>query len=148
MNARGTAPERYQAGERFEPSAFSWLGVDQVQWHYLGEAFLAPPQREDFLRHMVEAGLLREITEPESVPQCNGSQSCTKTGIWEGRVAADHPLATLYNRWNQQAFVEKGQDFPHPRDRFIGIGTDEFHWTYQGNPNTDSGSPGVREITL
>jgi TPR repeat protein len=148
MNARGTSPEMYQAGERFEPSAFSWLGVDQVQWHYLGEAFLAPPQREDFLRHMVEAGLLREIAKPESVLQCNGSQSCTKTGIWEARVAADHPLATLYNRWDQQAFVEKGQDFPHPRDRFMGIGHDELRWTYQGSPNADLGTPGVREITL
>lgn len=95
--ARRNTPERYQAGERFEASSLEWLTVEQVQWHYLGEAYALPPQREDFLKHMIDAGLLREVPEPATSVRCNGQQRCPQSGIWEGRVADDHPMAMLYN---------------------------------------------------
>ncbi|MEQ5844272.1 sel1 repeat family protein (plasmid) [Paraburkholderia acidicola] len=146
--ARRNTPERYQAGERFEASSFDWLNADQMQWHYLGEAYVLPPQREDFHKHMIDVGLLREIPQLLSPVGCNGQQRCPQTGIWEGRVAGDHPMATLYNRWEQQAFVEKGQVFPKPGDRFLDIAINDVRWTYLGSPNEESGGPGIYEIAL
>ncbi|MDN7179282.1 sel1 repeat family protein [Caballeronia sp. SEWSISQ10-4 2] len=146
--ARSGLSERYEAGERFEASAFDWLTPDQMRWHYLGEAYPLPPVRADFLRQMLEAGLLREVPALPAPLQCNGLQSCPQTGIWEGRVATDHPLSALYNRWEQQAFVEQGQDFPDARHRFIDIAQKELSWTYRGSPNADTGTPGVRQIAL
>ncbi|MFL9876724.1 DUF6396 domain-containing protein [Paraburkholderia megapolitana] len=148
LPARKGTPERYQAGERFEASSFDWLTVDQVQWHYLGEAHALPPQREDFLRHMIDAGFLREVPQPSSPVRCNGQQRCTQSGIWEGRVAGDHQMAILYNRWDQQAFVEKGQAFPKPGERFLDIAISDVRWTYLGSPNAESGGPGIYAIAL
>src|SRR5471030_901329 len=146
--ARQNAPERYQAGERFEASSFEWLTADQVQWHYLGEAHALPPQREDFLKHMIDAGLLREVPEPASLVQCNGQQRCPQTGIWEGRVADDHPMAALYNRWDRQAFVDKDHAFPQPGGQFIDIAPSDLRWTFLGSPNGDTGMPGILDIRL
>jgi len=148
LPARGNRPERYLAGERFDASPFAWLNADQVQWHYLGEASALPPQREDFLRHMVETGLVREVPELTRPPQRGAHEICAKTGIWEARVAPDHPLASLYNRWDQQAFVEEGSVFPRASERFIDIAPEAVRWTYLGSPNADTGVPGRREIAL
>lgn len=148
LPARRGTPERYQAGERFEASSFDWLAADQVQWHYLGEAHVLPPQREDFLKHLIDAGFMRELPQPSSSVRCNGQQRCTQSGIWEGRVGGDHPLAALYNRWDQQAFVEKGQAFPKPGDRFLDIAINDVRWTYLGSPNEENGGPGIYQITL
>ncbi|VWC60109.1 putative lipoprotein [Burkholderia aenigmatica] len=148
LPARRNTPERYRTGERFEASSFEWLAAEQVQWHYLGEAYALPPQQHDFLTHMVEAGLLREVPEPASSVRCNGQQRCPQTGIWESRVAADHPMETLYNRWDQQAFVEKGQAFPQPGDRFIDVAARDMQWTYLGSPNAETGMPGIYTIGM
>jgi hypothetical protein len=78
--ARSGLPERYEAGERFEPSAYDWLSPDRVQWHYLGEAYRLPPQRADFLAHLISAGILREISPPPSALQCTGDRPCPQTG--------------------------------------------------------------------
>lgn len=146
--ARSGRPERYEAGERFEPPTSNWLTLEQVQWHYLGEAYALPPQREDFAKHMIDVGLLRGIPEPDSPLQCAGQQRCPQTGVWEGRVADDHPLAALYNRWDQQAFVEKGRAFPNPAARFIDIAADDVRWTYLGSPNEEMSVPGIFNIGL
>ncbi|RQH05848.1 tetratricopeptide repeat protein [Paraburkholderia dinghuensis] len=146
--ARRNTPERYQAGERFDASSFAWLTVDQVQWHYLGEAYALPPQRDDFLKHMIDAGFLREVPEPASPVRCNGAQRCPQTGIWEGRVADDHPMAALYNRWDRQAFVEKDHAFPQPAAQFIDVAAHDLQWTYLGSPNAETGMSGIREIGL
>ncbi|RKE23960.1 TPR repeat protein [Paraburkholderia sp. BL23I1N1] len=146
--ARRNTPERYQVGERFEASSLDWLAADHVQWHYLGEAYALPPQRDDFLRHMINTGFLREVPEPASPVLCNGRQRCPQTGIWEGRVASDHPMAVLYNRWDRQAFVEKDHAFPHPGGQFIDIATGDLQWTYLGSPNGDTGMPGILNILL
>jgi hypothetical protein len=146
--ARRNMPERYQAGERFEASSFEWLSADQVQWHYLGEAFAVPPQRDDFLRHLIDVGLLREIPGSESSIRRSGQQRCPQTGIWEGCVAENHPLALLYNRWEQQAFVEEGHAFPSPSERLIDITVSDVQWTYLGSPNAETGMPGIYAIGL
>ncbi|CAE6868573.1 hypothetical protein R69658_08012 [Paraburkholderia aspalathi] len=146
--ARRSTPERYQAGERFEASSSEWLTAEQVQWHYLGEAYVLPPQRDDFLKHMIDAGFLREIPQSALQVRCSGQQRCPQTGIWEGHVASDHPMAVLYNRWDQQAFVEKDHAFPHPGERFIDAAIADVQWTYLGSPNAETGMPGIREIGL
>jgi uncharacterized protein len=146
--ARRNTPERYQAGERFEASSSDWLTAEQVQWHYLGEAYVLPPQRDDFLKHMIDAGFLREIPQPALPVRCSGQQRCPQTGVWAGHVANDHPMAVLYNRWDRQAFVEKDHAFPHPGERFIDAAIADVQWTYLGSPNAETGMPGVREIDL
>jgi len=146
--ARSGLPERYEAGERFEAPFHDWLSPDRVQWYYLGEADRLPPQRADFLANLIGAGLLREIPPSSATLRCNGTRDCPKTGIWEGRVAVDHPMAVLYNRWDQQAFVEKGQAFPLAGNRFIDIATRDVQWTYLGSPNADAGVAGVFVISL
>jgi hypothetical protein len=146
--ARRNTPERYQAGERFEASSSDWLTAEQVQWHYLGEAHVLPPQRDDFLKHVIDAGFLREIPQTTSQVRCSGQQRCPQTGIWQGHVASDHPMAVLYNRWDQQAFVEKDHAFPHPGERFIDAAIADVQWTYLGSPNAETGMPGIREIGL
>ena len=146
--ARRNVPERYTAGERFETPSLSWLTVDQVQWHYLGEAYALPPQREDFLTQMLDAGLLREVPVLGSPIRCNGNQACPQAGIWEARVRSDHLLAGLYNRWDRQAFVEKGQAFPNPTAQFIDIAASDIRWTFLGSPNEETGMPGIVNIAL
>ncbi|WP_074773053.1 SEL1-like repeat protein [Paraburkholderia fungorum] len=146
--ARRNTPERYQAGERFEAPSFEWLTADHVQWHYLGEAYALPPQRYDFLKQMIDAGFLREVAQQTSPVRCNGQQRCPQTGIWEGRIADDHPMATLYNRWDRQAFVEKDHAFPQPTAQFIDVAAHDLQWTYLGSPNAETGMPGIGEIVL
>jgi hypothetical protein len=147
-HARGKYPERYRAGERFEPSAFEWLPPEEVQWHYLGEARQLPPGRDVFLTQMLKAGLLRQVPALASGLQCNGLQRCPQTGIWEGRVATDHPLAALYNRWEQQAFIEQDQSFPDPRGRFLDIAMEDLQWTYRGSRNGEPDAAGAQQILL
>jgi len=145
--ARSSFPEFYRTGERFEPASFAWLPADQVQWHFLGEALPRPPHRSVFLSQMVKADFLRQVPEVAQRLQCDGLQRCKQTGM-ESRVSPDHPLAMLYNRRDQQSFVEMDQPFPDPQDRFLDIAMQDLHWVYLGNPNKESAAPGIRDITL
>jgi len=146
--ARSGLPEHYKAGERFEPPSHDWLLPDGVQWYYLGEAYRLPPQREDFLANLIGAGMLREVPSLPTALQCTGTQRCPESGIWEGRVPDDHPMAPLYNRWDQQAFVEKGQAFPSPTTRFLDIAASDIRWSFLGSPNGETGMPGILDISL
>jgi len=146
--ARDGLPERYRAGEPFEPPTVGWLAPEQVQWHFLGEARQLPPPPEVYLALKVQAGVLRRVPPPELQPQCNGLERCPRTGIWEGRVADDHAQAVLYNRWEQQAFVERGYAFPDPQARFLDIALEDVRWTYRGSPNADTGTPDVLKISI
>ena len=148
LMARSALPERYEAGERFESPSHDWLSPESVRWYYLGEAYRLPPQRAEFLANLTGAGILREVPSLPVALQCTGEQRCPASGIWEARVFDDHPLAVLYNRWDQQAFVEEGTSFPHPGDRFIDVAMKDVRWTYLGSPNAEAGSPGIHDITL
>ncbi|MEK7893099.1 tetratricopeptide repeat protein [Burkholderia contaminans] len=146
--ARSGFPERFEAGERFEPPVHDWLSPDRVQWYFLGEAYRLPPQRTDFLVNLTIAGMLREVAAQPSVLRCSGEDRCPETGVWEGRVADDHPMAILYNRWDQQTFIEIGQAFPAPSERFIDIASNDVQWTYLGSPNLETGAPGTYAVSL
>jgi len=146
--ARSSFPERYRAGERFEPASFAWLPADQVQWHFLGEALPRRPHRDVFLSQMVKAGLLRQVPEVANSLQCNGLQRCTQTGIWESRVGPDHPSAMLYNRWDQQSYVEIDQPFPDPRGRSLEISMADLRWVYLGGANENTENSSVQKIAL
>jgi TPR repeat protein len=149
LNARSGLPERYEAGERFDPPFHDWIAADAVQWHYLGEAYRLPPQRGEFLANLINAGMLREVPSPASALQCRGDeQACPESGIWEGRVAANHPKAVLYNRWDRQAFVEKGQAFPSPSAHFIDVAAADIRWTFLGSRNEEAGVAGIVNIAL
>ena len=149
LSARSGLPERYEAGERFDPPFQNWLAADAVQWHYLGEAYRLPPQRGDFLANLIDAGMLREVPPQASALQRPGdAQGCPQSGIWEARVVADHPKAALYNRWDRQAFVEKGHAFPNPSAQFIDIAASDIRWTFLGSPNEETGMPGIANIAL
>jgi len=146
--ARSGRPERYRTGERFEAPMLAWLTPDLVQWHFLGDAQPVPPSRDVFLKKMVDAGWIRQVPAAASTDDCHGLQRCPITGIWEGRIADDHPLAALYNVWHQQAYVEQGQLFPAPESRFLDIAAEQVRWTYLGSPNRDGRAPGVRDISV
>lgn len=146
--ARSGFPERYEAGERFEPPSHDWLSPDRVQWYYLGEAYGLDPQRAEFLANLIGAKMLREVASSPIGLQCTGEQRCPESGIWEGRVVDDHPMAALYNHWDQQAFVEKEQAFPSPAARFLDVAASDIRWTYLGSPNEETGMLGIFNIAL
>jgi len=145
---RSENPERYRAGEQFEPSRVGWLSEEEIQWHFLGEAHKLPPKREAFVALMNKAGWLRQVADVPARVRCSGHRKCPETGIWEGRIADDHPQARLYNRWDQQAFVEQGQSFPDPRARFIDVAPEDVRWIWLGSTNPDGDAPGTRRIVL
>ena len=147
--ARSGRPERYRNGERFDAPMLAWLTPDLVQWHFLGDAQPVPPSRDAFLKKMVDAGWIRQVPALASTTDgCHGLQRCPMTGIWEGRIADDHPLAAIYNVWHQQAYVEQGQVFPAPESRFLDIAAEQVRWAFLGSPNRDGAAPGVREIAV
>ena len=119
-----------------------------MQWHFLGEALPRPPHRDVFLSQMVKAGLLRQIPELANALQCNGLQRCTQVGIWESRVGPDHPSAMLYNRWDQQSYVEIDQPFPDPRGRSLEISMADLRWVYLGGANENTENSSVQKIAL
>ncbi|AOI61322.1 hypothetical protein WI26_26070 [Burkholderia diffusa] len=145
--ARGGNPERYRAGERFDLPKVSWLEAEQVQWHYLGDARPAQPSKEIFVAQLSDAGFLRQLSAQPEVLVCHGLEQCPRAGIWEGRVAVDHRLADLYNRWDQQAFVHEGQSFPDPGHRYLDIEPEHVQWTYVGSPNAST-ADGFERIAL
>ncbi|WP_233873551.1 SEL1-like repeat protein [Paraburkholderia adhaesiva] len=84
---------------------------------------------------LVKSGLLRPLADWPQPMSCDGGRKCPQTGIWEARVAARHPLAALYNRWDRQAFVEKGANFPDPQQQHLDISAHDVRWTWLGSPN-------------
>ena len=97
---------------------------------------------------MIAAGRIREAPPLLTATSCDGARVCPITGVWEGRVPSDHPLAAVYNVWYQQAFVEKGAAFPRSRDRFLDIAPEQIRWAYLGTPNEETDAPGGMRIAL
>nr|WP_296229282.1 tetratricopeptide repeat protein [Ralstonia sp. UBA689] len=135
LPARRGYPERYEAGERFELGKPGLLAPEQVQWFFLGEAKPVPPAPDVYLKQLTDAGFLRQIEQPPQARTCHGLEHCPRTGIWEGRVKRDHPMAAVFNRWDQQAFVQEGQPFPEPELRHLDIPLEQVQWTYLGSAN-------------
>ena len=141
-------PERYSAGERFEPATIAGLSPETVQWHYLGEARVLPPSHEMLLAQRVRGGQLRQLTTAPTPRQCGGLERCPQDGIWQGRVSDSHPQAFLYNTAMQQTYVHEGERFPDPRGRSLNIDRDGVVWSWLGSPNADSDAPGSKTIVL
>jgi uncharacterized protein len=148
IGVRSGYPEHYRAGERFEPpNANLTITADRVRWHFLGEAY-RQFEPQEFVAALVKAGAIRQLDAEASPHQvCDGGLPCPQTGIWEGRVAAGHLLAKLYNQWYRQAFVEKGGAFPDPRGQYLDIAAHEVRWTWLGSPNRLR-VEGIHDITL
>lgn len=140
-------PQHYEAGEPFELPRGERIASRDVRWHYLGEAYKLATQPHEILEMRVKAGKVRQLTDEPRSLQCSGEKRCAQTGIWEARVAADHPLAALFNRWDRQAFVETGHAFPDVRQQHLDVAAGEVRWTYLGSPNTLR-VPGVFDISL
>ncbi|HYP71205.1 MAG TPA: DUF6396 domain-containing protein, partial [Variovorax sp.] len=129
-------PLRYAQGERFDTPERKSLGeyakVIAVQWHYMGEplklADAAPPVE-------VARGIARMSRLPMPLVICRGSNLCPRTGIWEPEVEDEHALANVFHDTNRQAYVEKGQPFPDPRDMYLDIEPHEVQWLWADNAN-------------
>ncbi|WP_322044366.1 tetratricopeptide repeat protein [Paraburkholderia sp. J67] len=84
---------------------------------------------------LIKSGLLRSLSDGPHPLRCDGGRKCPQSGIWAAQVAVTHPLAALYNRWDRQAFVEKGASFPDPRQQHLDISVHDVRWTWLGSPN-------------
>ncbi|MEJ8827465.1 tetratricopeptide repeat protein [Variovorax humicola] len=140
-------PLRYAQGEAFDTPDRRSLGeyakVLGVQWHYMGElvklADPAPPIE-------VARGIARMSRIPTPLVICRGGRPCPRTGIWEPKIEGDHLLATVFHDVNRQAYVEKGQPFPDPRDAHLDIDANQVQWLWADNANQPA--PVGKQITL
>ncbi len=117
--------------------------LDSINWQYLGEAVPIQSRAEPLL---VRLGLARSA-EPAEAPKCNGLRLCPKTGIWMASVAAEHPLARSFNRWDRQAYVQEGGSFPDPTTSHLEIDARDVRWTFLGEANR-VGTNGLVQVTL
>jgi len=141
-------PQHYSQGEVFEAVDRSSMGVyaragARTVWQFVGDAV---PVRIPVHPRIVQ-GIARGTRMPEPRLRCLGALPCPRTGVWDGQVRADHPLAALYNRWDRCAYVAKGQSFPDPRDQHIGIEPHEVRWLWLDNAN-QIGPTGDADVTL
>jgi len=140
-------PLRYAQGEAFDTPDRRSLGeyakVLGVRWHYMGEpvklADPAPPIE-------VARGIARMSRIPMPLVICRGGRPCPRTGIWEPQIEGDHVLATVFHDVNRQAYVDKGQPFPDPRDAHLDIDANQVQWLWADNANQPA--PVGRQITL
>ncbi|MEJ8822366.1 DUF6396 domain-containing protein [Variovorax humicola] len=118
---RAQVPQRYARGEAFARDRAA-MGLSpshgRIMWHYLG---LPEKRPAPGIHPRIAQGVARASRIPEPWVTCTGNVPCPKTGIWRADVGKDHPHARVYNHWAQQAYVEKGQPFPSPRDRHLDI---------------------------
>jgi hypothetical protein len=84
---------------------------------------------------LVARGAARQVAPPPRPLQSSGDKPCPAEGIWQARVPADHPLAALFNQWNQQSYVRQGQSFPDPRQQYLQIDPQQITWTWLGQAN-------------
>ncbi|MEJ8827516.1 DUF6396 domain-containing protein [Variovorax humicola] len=140
-------PLRYAQGEAFDTPDRRSLGeyakVLGVQWHYMGEpvklADPAPPIE-------VARGIARMSRIPMPLVICRGGRPCPRTGIWEPQIEGDHVLATVFHDVNRQAYVDKGQPFPDPRDMHLDIDANRVQWLWADNANQPA--PVGKQIAL
>ena len=129
-------PQRYAQGERFETPDRRSLGeyakLIAVQWHYKGEpvklADPAPPVE-------VARGIARMGRIPLPLVICRGGKPCPRTGIWEPRIEGEHALAKVFDSVSRQAYVEKGQSFPDPREMHLDIEPHQIRWLWTDHAN-------------
>lgn len=95
----------------------------------------------------VAQGIAREAVLPMPLAQWNGAARCPSTGIWQARVADDHPMALVFNQWHRQSYVMEGQPFPDPRDHHLDIDPAQITWTWWNEAN-HLGFLGVPQVSI
>ena len=140
-------PLRYARGEAFDIPDRRSLGeyakVLSVVWHYMGE----PVKQPDPAPPMVVArGIARMGRIPVPLLICRGSRPCPRTGIWEPRIEAEHVLAKVFDGISRQAYLERGQPFPDPRDVHLDIDASAVQWLWTDHANQPA--PVGKQITL
>lgn len=134
-NAR-QLPQRYARGEVFEPVERKGMGefatIAAVHWLYRGEpvpvASTEPPP-------LVVQGTARLSTLPDRPITCVGALPCPHSGVWLARLASEHPRANVYNRWDRQAYVRRGESFPDPGAMQPRVQAHERTWHWLANAN-------------
>ncbi|MDM0011038.1 DUF6396 domain-containing protein [Variovorax sp. J22P168] len=143
-------PLRYTQGEVFvspdKRSLGEYAQVIGVRWHYLGQPVkLADPEPP------IEAarGIARTSRIPMPFVTCRGNRPCPRTGIWEPHVDEGHALANVFDSLSRQAYVEKDQPFPDPRDSYLDIDPHELRWLWADNANQPAAAGmQIKQITL
>ncbi len=130
-------PMRYEAGELFDRSRLGLRPEDgRIQFHYLGQLTAAAPTQDLVYEHpLVSRGIARYGDMPDPPQQCKGNSTCPETGIWVASVPEDHPMATVFNQWHRQAYVERGQAFPNPKAQHLDINARAVIWRYWAQAN-------------
>ncbi|QNK75268.1 sel1 repeat family protein [Variovorax sp. PAMC28562] len=141
-------PQRYAQGEAFEPVSRASMGqyatvAARTVWHYVGEA--VPVTQH--VHPLVIRGIARVTRVPEPRVECRGHRPCPRIGIWFGDLPDNHPLATRYNRWDRQAYLEAGQSFPDPAALQLEVAAGEVRWLWCDNANQARPS-GIVDVTL
>jgi hypothetical protein len=78
---------------------------------------------------LAAAGLTREAPYPEVLVACTGEQACPASGIWQPWVNVEHPMRAVVNQHWRQAWLSKGQPFPHPeRDWLLARPVADVTW--------------------
>ncbi len=129
-------PMRYEAGELFDRSRSGLRPEDgRIQFHYLGQP-VAVTVQEDVPEHrLVARGIARYGDLPDPPQQCKGSSACPEMGIWAASVPEDHPMAAVFNQWHRQAYLERGQAFPHPKAQHLDVDARAVTWQYWAQVN-------------
>jgi len=141
-------PLRYAEGELFDRTRPGLVPEDgRIQFHYMGQPVSTPPAAALPANPRVAQGVAREVDQPEPALQCTGDHPCPATGIWQARVADDHPLAATFNQWHRQSYVEKGQPWPDPRALYLDIESQAIAWTWWGQANEERPA-GVAHVGL
>jgi hypothetical protein len=141
-------PQRYAKGEAFDAVDRRSMGAyanvaPRTVWLYVGNA-VAQAQAP---HPQVLQGIARTTRLPQPILRCKGMLPCPRTGVWAAQVSDNHPLARLYNRWDQQAYVSQGQPFPDPRDQHIDIAPHKVRWRWLDNAN-QVGPSGLLAVSL
>jgi hypothetical protein len=144
-------PLYYAKNERFDSTRPGLLDSDgRIRFHYMGE--LVPTPAPDlsplaFEHPLIARGIARYGDLPEPPLLCKGHTTCRQSGVWEGRVAADHVHAAGFNQWHRQAYVQEGQGFPDPQVLYLDIAPREVLWRWLAQAN--AGDPtGFVSISL
>lgn len=129
-------PMHYKKDELFDRSRPGLEYEDgRIRFHYIGDAMPERLPESPQSHPRVIQGIAREAVLPEPVVQCRGDRLCMATGIWQARVADDHPVAATFNQWYRQAYVTQGNVFPNLAELHLDVSPKDVTWTWWNEAN-------------
>jgi hypothetical protein len=132
-------PQRYQRGELFDRRRTGLSDEDgRILFHFAGK-LVSNAEQTPQEHPMVTRGIARYGDMPEEQLRCKGDATCPQTGVWSASVAADHPMAAVFNQWHRQAYVAKDSPFPDPKDLHLDIAPRDVKWQWWGQENEQRG---------